>query len=274
MLISSTSIFAGSSETIGIITVYLGVVLAVGRLTRGALVGMAFRVQLEDMGERIGFITDLVEFIYEARMQIGLNDDGTVNDENKPDLVLEETLYEALINMLRIPEFLMRETGFYQHSFPPRQQDIRSLNDVESAVMPPLAPPSDPGSPPRTPPAASPTSPVQPPQSMTPWPDPSQEGQASPQGPERSPSSASERALSPVNRPLVDRSSAQRRWGTTRAAVRLGSPGRSSMDELMRLERRSVSSMDGAPLGRTDPTPQPVRAASSQTLRDDRKKAL
>ena len=91
--------------------IYVGGVLAVGRFVRMLLVGLGFRIQLEDMGERIGFIVQLCNYIYESRMHIN-------ESSGKPDLELEEALYEALINMLRIPEFLMKETGFYKHSFP------------------------------------------------------------------------------------------------------------------------------------------------------------
>jgi len=121
-IISSTSVFAGSAETWGIATVYLTLVLAVGRLVRSGLGGLGFRIQLEDMGARVELITQLVEYIYQARMHISINGDHNNSEEAKPDLELEESLYEALINMLRIPEFLMRETGFYKHSFPPKEK--------------------------------------------------------------------------------------------------------------------------------------------------------
>jgi len=105
------SVLGAAASSWGLVAIYFGGVYTIHLLVRSTLTGMGFRIQLEDMGERIGFITKLIEYIYESRMHI--------NDESgKPDLELEEALYEALINMLRIPEFLMKETGFYKHSFP------------------------------------------------------------------------------------------------------------------------------------------------------------
>jgi hypothetical protein len=115
-IISSASIFGASSSSYGVMAIYLGAVLTVGRLLRMGLVGLGFKIQLEDMGDRIEFIVKLVGYIYESRMHISMEEDGEW--DGKPDLPLEESLYEALINMLRIPEFLMRETGFYKHAFP------------------------------------------------------------------------------------------------------------------------------------------------------------
>lgn len=68
-IISSTSVFAGSAETWGIATVYLTLVLAVGRLVRSGLGGLGFRIQLEDMGARVELITQLVEYIYQVQGQ-------------------------------------------------------------------------------------------------------------------------------------------------------------------------------------------------------------
>ena len=50
-----------------------------------------------------------------------------------PNVILQENLYEALINMLRIPDFLLAETGFYKHAFPKVEErtthEVRSTRD-------------------------------------------------------------------------------------------------------------------------------------------------
>jgi len=145
-IISSASLFGASASSYGLMAIYIGAVLTIGRLVRGALVGLGFRIQLEDMGDRIGFIVQLVEFIYESRMHINM-------ETAKPDLQLEESLYEALINMLRIPEFLMRETGFYKHSFPVEKQH-QYPSPVERRRPIANSPPGGGGLPPGSPPGA------------------------------------------------------------------------------------------------------------------------
>jgi hypothetical protein len=87
--------FVQSFATIGLIGLYVGVVLAVGRFLRLSITDLALRIVLEDMPE-CDELLSYCEDIFLARQ------DG--------DLKLEEDLFRELIELYRSPERLILRT--------------------------------------------------------------------------------------------------------------------------------------------------------------------
>ena len=103
LFVFSQRIPSSTALNLGLVAIYVTVVLAIGLKVRGFVQGNSANLIYQQVPDPAVVLT-LCKDLYSARL-LG-------------QLVLEEQLYVALINLLRSPEQLLQETGQYVHFYP------------------------------------------------------------------------------------------------------------------------------------------------------------
>ena len=103
LLVFSQRLPSSSTLNLGLVAFYVTVVLAVGKFLRVYVQGNSANIIYNQIPDPSVVLT-MCKDLYSARL-LG-------------QLVLEEQLYVAIINLLRSPELLLRETGAYVHFYP------------------------------------------------------------------------------------------------------------------------------------------------------------
>ena len=110
-VISSQRIPSGSSLlpiNIGIIALYATFILSLGNVVRSWLTSSPSNIITEEMHDPT-VVAQLISYIYLSR--------GGGRGEATDDLVLEEALFLELLDLIRSPERLLRETGWRRNAF-------------------------------------------------------------------------------------------------------------------------------------------------------------
>ena len=103
LFVFSQRLPSSSSLNLGLVAFYVTIVLAVGKFLRVYVQGNSANIIYQQVPDPSVVLT-LCKDLYSARLL--------------EQLVLEEQLYVAIINLLRSPELLLKETGAYVHFFP------------------------------------------------------------------------------------------------------------------------------------------------------------